>query len=394
MNNNTYIICKDIDQLILTYLSPPQVLCMSEVNRSLLAIAQPMRDRINQVKRCLDTACSHGYLDIAEYIWKRRNFWYNFDSAFISACKANQFEAAKWVVNTEKKAGDRYRGPCRSYDGISSYSNAFVYVCRNNNLDMAKWLIKLPEKNGFRKIDIHSGEPSIFYFICKKGNRKFIKWLFYLSEIGYGKYDKNSCYNMFEYSCLTGNIKLAKLIMDLYEKSSGKTFDIHCISESIFAEVCEKGHLNTCQWLISLCEQSYDQINIHAGGEEAFIAACINNHIDIAKWLISLGEQSYGQINIHAKNEEAFIAACIHDLQFAQWLVELGEQSYGEIDIHAQNGSAFVNVLKDETTTNWFIGLSKKYRSRIIINERIRGCDAYQKLSEKDRLELVQKLNE
>lgn len=386
MNNNKYIICKDIDRQIISHLSFPQILTMSAVNQTYRKMLRSTCQDIQEIKYNFCNACDYGNLKMAQDLWNM-NRAYNLDHAFYLCVKNNFIDVAKWLIDITEKSGTKI------IIHYKSHNNLFVIACKNNNIQTAKLLVQLYD-NGY---DRWGEEFFSLYDACNvSSSLEVIKWLFELEEKGYHKigvhdYDEEIFRNL----CCNSDVNAVKWFVEMCEKSSKGRINIHISDEEAFYNACKSGKIEIAKFLIELGENTYGKIDIHTTNEYPFRIACAKGYFEMAKWLIELGEGLYDRINIHAHDEFSFIEAC-HNSQLAivQWLIELGEESYGIINIHDQSEEAFVGALANTDMTNLLINLSKRYHSRIIINERIRKSNIYRAMSEEKRLCLIQKLNE
>jgi ankyrin repeat protein len=120
-------------------------------------------------------------------------------------------------------------------------------------------------------------------------------------------FEKDVIEEIFLDSCLNGQIKISKWLVELGA-------DIRTDNELAFQRSCLNGHIEIAKWLVLL------GVDIHANNELAFRWSCENGHFEIAKWLVELG------VNIHTINECAFQRSCLNGhIEIAKWLVTLGD---------------------------------------------------------------------
>ena len=181
--------------------------------------------------------------------------------------------------------------------------------CDHGHFETAAWLY-----NTFGKIDLHRNKEQIFRLICQNGN-----------------------------------LKAAKFLIELGEKSNSK-IDVHIDIEKIFQVCCQSNHIEVAKWLVDLGENhGYGKINIHDDNERIFRSNCYRDHLEIVKWLVDLGENhGYGKFNIHYQNDRIFQQCCEQaSLKMIKWLIDLGENhGYGKIDIHANNDIAIRSIFQ------------------------------------------------
>lgn len=206
------------------------------------------------------------------------------------------------------------------YKNLSMVNNRFYNLITKNNELFVQW------KNISKWNDLVSS----FVSSCELGLQLLAKY--YIRKYNV---DINALDALF-HSCRTGQIEIAKYLINLYDQSGYTPIDIHAHKEWIFGNCCIAGNIEAAKYLISLSAQPrYMKIDLHVGNEKIFIDSCRNGHIEIVKCLIDLSTQSgYTQINIHARNDLAFRSSCEKGhIQVAKYLIFLGNQpGYTPID--------------------------------------------------------------
>ena len=81
---------------------------------------------------------------------------------------------------------------------------------------------------------------------------------------------------------------------------------LHEKDDSAFRLACGYGHLETANWLWSICPDEEQSAMLHAKDDGAFRMACQNGHLEIAKWLWKVCPEQEQSAMLHAKDNWAF----------------------------------------------------------------------------------------
>ena len=131
----------------------------------------------------------------------------------------------------------------------------------------------------------------------------------------------------FYFSCLSGNLDLAKWIysLDSCRNESTRLAELSTYDSNmslVFIQVCSSGLYDVAKWLYSID----DKFNMHSNINDAFATSCISGYLDIAKWLFSIGAS-------HREYQYIFKWSCCNGhLDVASWLYSLAME---KIDICA-----------------------------------------------------------
>lgn len=233
MNDQTYLIIKDVDDLIISYLYPPDILSLSETNHHYQSSLSLYVKQITHIKYDLRLACETGNIIYVRWILTDINVPNNFDIHnsgwyFELAAKSNSIELIKYLIN--------YLQEMSGLDALTIIhkSDIFPNSIKYGSIDISRWIIDSNEN-----FDIHN--PNDYFY----------------------KEESFIC------ACENGNIETGKWLIQLGEKSH-KPIDIHANDEEAFTTACKYGNLEMAQWLIKIGEESYGKIDIHDCFECAF----------------------------------------------------------------------------------------------------------------------------
>lgn len=231
MNQFTFLFNKDVDLCIISYLTPPSVLRLTQVNMHFRHTLAQQQTEFNKVQISFEDACKYGYLWIAK--WIRRKY-----------------------ENILKKSCSRYfsRGSKKEF-----YSNGFARACVHNHLDVAKWILSLDVG-----IEIHAhyhtiyDKYNLFEIVCDIGNLKIAQLLLDTFK----DIDIHSGWERpFRMACYAGHIDVAKWIVKIGETTYGR-IDIHIMEDTPLRAAVNQGHFDIALWLIEIGKQSYGEFNL------------------------------------------------------------------------------------------------------------------------------------
>lgn len=347
MNDQTYLIQRDLDAHIVSYLSPFDICKISTINTHYNKLLSEKVADVIRSKMSFKTACELGLIWIAQWIIKIDEEMQNLIKVFPilgkkyesidiykhkyfeTMCKNGHLDMAKWYAQIVPKP-------------ISYFDNKlFLNICLLDHLKIAMWFVKYCEKNN-HKLDIHYENERVFRILCKHNKFEMAQYLWELGQKSLGKINISARRNYaFRWACYNGNLKFAKWLVDL------GGVNIHDVDEEAFRCACWSGHLKVAQWLVEL-----DKINIHVNNEEIFRRVCKSNQMDVARWLIEIGEKSHGKIDIHISGIH-IIRYSVEEgnMDMAKWLVELSDKSYGKFDFDHNFYDLFVRMCSFEKYT-------------------------------------------
>lgn len=207
-------------------------------------------------------------------------------------------------------------------------------ACFNGRLDVIKWIIEKCKKNNINiGIDQNSFESA-----CDNDQYNIVKWILY--DKGYNNLIV-LCKGI-NISCRNNNLKIATL---LYQRCQQLNHRISLNILELFTTVCEKGNINTVEWLYALSIEQNLKINIHFKDEYIFKFCCANSHLDVAKWLWLLGNNIDSPINIRSNEDYAFRKACNNNnIELIEWLLYISKLINSPIDIHVNKEEPFRNA--------------------------------------------------
>lgn len=379
----------DIDKLIVSYVDPPQILTMSEVNKYFNALVadkrdifidvkyniefsliaqnewiiqwhvRSMSDTIRQIRlrqnnqrmlqleyfdTWIDPCFQHKNLSFAQFLLKisvNANISKNFildkvGKCFIRLCAEN-FDMA-FVKQFDDYLEHYYQtnlfacGPIIILQNIYVKIDILLGLLTQKQYDGVLYFLRLL-KNTSYEIDCVDLDRYIENKDCplilRECSADFLNHFFDL--IGQTKRGVDRWY--LTQACLATTDTL------FFELISTNKYD-DCINHAkILCLAAQSGHISIFEWIrerthIPSIMSGVNGIHINNNLLDAFELACYFGHMDMVKWLLEINPN----ILIHKKNEMAFFAACINGhISIAKYLIELGESaSHGRIDIHAK----------------------------------------------------------
>ena len=100
----------------------------------------------------------------------------------------------------------------------------------------------------------------------------------------------------------------SEVVMDyLPLKKSSQQCCMLAIDDSVFRLACGYGHLETANWLWSICSEQEQSTMLHAKDNNVFRWACQKGHIKIAKWLWAICPDLEQKAMLHAQDRGAFV---------------------------------------------------------------------------------------
>lgn len=312
-----------------------------------------------------DMLLNHDLKDLQNF-WKSNYQWINLHDGelFALACITGKLDVAKWVYSLDDNINIHWQD-----------DYAFTKCCVDNHFDVAFWLYSLSLLDGVGHIYIHNGignsrnADDAFYYSCLNGNLKMAKLLYKLSQTKeYGQLSVNYhfiCYmcckygktNSVKWLCNTSkkdrNIRLNISTKYQESDSSDAIYDNH----PIFQTACEYGHLKIVIWLL----KNYD-INIRTDNDEAFYLCCISGKNNLVKWLYNYSITKECPINILNRIYEIFLVCCKKgQLQLAQFLYKLTNSQNHSININYENDKLFsqVALTGQLDVAKWLLSVNK-----------------------------------
>lgn len=398
---NTYITIPDIDKVIVGMLDLPVLHKMVIVNKFFYNCVQSVRvyRQYHIVKEIVPKtlhakfgyACYRGFLQYAIYLSKRIDNSFDYNIIFAKVCEHGRLDVAKWLVANYKIDISSYnekafRESCKNghhevakwliqiselpgqkkinINARSEY--AFRYSCANSRPDIAEWLIRLGESDNYTKININCKEYSSAFMLCfKNNNAEMARWLVQFAEFNYThiKYDAQQ---LFFNCCTTGNIKMAKLLIQLGNIDDHYKFDVNSENNLGFGHCCAGGHIEMGKWLLQLCEtDKYNSISIDYG--YVINKCCVSDNVDAAQWLIQLYELDYDKMDIGRKMDisdrfDSMINTCCECKKFAmaKLLIKADIRYHGVKKINNIFGKCCKNNFL--SLAKWLVGWWETYR--------------------------------
>ena len=246
----------------------------------------------NTIDNAFYYACENGKMIILKWLYKLEDNPNITDNYFYAACDNGYLEIAKWLYSLEYKPT------------IDIINSVFIYACYKGNLEVAKWLYSLENKpdiyynNNELFIDINilqyydiakwlyeiDNQLKNFNFLiaCNKGNLKVAQSLYLLED----KPDIYIYNNAFKLACKLGKLSVAKWLYTICDKANIDLYDI-------FINACVYRQLEIIKWLY-LLENKPD---IRQNNDYVFKYICEKGYRDIAEWLASICDNYYIEIN-------------------------------------------------------------------------------------------------
>lgn len=164
MNENMYFTIKDLDDTIMSFLDPPQILSVSQLNKHYHNQTNQIRYQINDIRTNFLVACVRGNLLMAKWILRIRD---KFDMQqkhrrYDRKCKC-------YKCTTAVSEYLRINIPTEHEDSFSP----FYLACRNGQMAMAEWLFDLP----YECFDEERNNPLCDFILSRKSySESVIKW--------------------------------------------------------------------------------------------------------------------------------------------------------------------------------------------------------------------------
>lgn len=141
-----------------------------------------------------------------------------------------------------------------------------IELVQNNGLEVLKWL-----HINFTNLVYTFNNYELYTIAFENSYEELLDWLISVHPLPLYNY---SCKTVFSKSCISGNLKLAKLLYTIYPICINTDFS------TIFPECALHGRLHVLRWLYKI-EKENDYNN-------SFINACSNGHIYVLEWLLEL----------------------------------------------------------------------------------------------------------
>jgi ankyrin repeat protein len=217
--------------------------------------------------------CQNGKLEVAQWLLSNypsinidytiKKHWNEYNT-FVECCQYGHMEMAVWLQSLNKNITfDEYK------------EKAFIKSCKNGHLNIAMWLL-----DKFPTLDVHSNKEEAFRKSCEYGYLNVAKWLkdkyttinVHTDNNGYDIAIVKSCSNghkeivewlididpeitdyikieAFNYSCTSGNIEIAKLLLNRYP-----TINIRANDDSLFFHTVRYRQKKAFKFLSELCD--------------------------------------------------------------------------------------------------------------------------------------------
>lgn len=358
----------DIDGLIVSYLDPPQILTMSEVNQYFNQLAADRRMQFIKVKTDIEAAIktSNEWIlrwhmaNWSKYTNQKKlieilqsSFLYNnyYFAEFILEKSVHDFNHyvklelshslrfayfgtydPKFIMHVEECMERFYK--IRYEDDLPQEFLVFNYmirIMRQKNVEsVAAWINKHKmyiDGLSLRLKTFVGSEPQFLSYF----DSEFIDAVCTLLNCTLTKTDYQSAINK---ACV---LKESGTFFKIIAK-----FSSYVDHQEMFGSACEGGHHNIVEWFInnSVTPIRFD-LPDPVSNITCFETACKHNKSYIVDVLINLSQQSpdkHGHIDIHRRRDLAFTLACrMGHIGLAKYLLERCEQfELGPINIHSR----------------------------------------------------------
>lgn len=229
MNQFTFLFNEDVDLCIISHLTPPSVLRLTQVNMHFRHTLAQQQSEFNKVRIRFGDACQYGYLWIAK--WIRRKY-----------------------ENILKKSCSRY---FLQHSEKNFYGNGFAHACAHNHIDVAKWILSLGVEVNIHFFAIYYNRD-LFEVVCNNGHLKIAQLL--LDTFKY--IDIHSDWErVFRLACYAGHIDVAKWIIKIGETTYGR-INIHIMEDASLRAAISQGNFDIAIWLIEIGKQSYGEFEL------------------------------------------------------------------------------------------------------------------------------------
>lgn len=374
----------DIDRQILSYLSPPQTLRMSEVDTYMRELVSDFRSKFAQVKFDIGEAIKHNYEPIVqwhiEYLThtinsiKRRglhpeDMCIRLREMYAETCFLhNNYSFASFLIKQLPRESVEYmiREYFRSaYDGtfdigfmkhvdkclhdthnlklqgniyyvtLRDYQKVLIELFRNKQYVDAEYLISMHKFHNPMATDIFELSNKGHFSLTEVKSDAFIS---VCDKLNISKCDYNN--HILCKSCLK---KKDKHFFELI-KQNPQPFD----HNNIIWSACQGGHVSVAEWILADAQSQnvsieFDKYTSIFIAEKRFFCnlsqiACYHGKLAMLEWLLKI----YPKFDIRGENDQCFHLACIGGhLHVAQYLLELSNQTDCPINIHFDSDRFF-----------------------------------------------------
>lgn len=370
----------DVDRQIISYLNPPQILTVSEVDTYMCKLVAELRAQFTQAKFDIGESIKHNY----EYVvqWHIDNLTQSINSfkrrhldteamrkdlcyQYLNTCFLhNNYPFTLFLI--EHRPTDRIEGNiCGAFDNIFAEPfdiNFVKYVDKClydiHNLTLQKIGIDCKYETYHRHLielfrTKQYADAEYLINLNKRQNTCIHDDLFNLSDKG--------CFSMKEIRsesfislCDKLNISKERYHNHILHRSCLKKTDKHFFElikqipkfdcGCIIWSACRGGHVSIGQWLLDEAQlrnqdvdlDEYEFIYISNKGLSCnpIHIASLRGKLEMLQWLLKINPK----FDIHAKNEQCIRMACIEGhISIVQYLFEISEQTNYEIDIHVNS---------------------------------------------------------
>lgn len=402
--------CVDIDNQIVAYLDPPQILTMSEVNKYFNVLVKEMRDQFTKVKYNKGKPLKFSYEWIIQWHMKKMSntikeqikmgygYWKTkqmFFSESIDECFyfnnrtlipflfnmirddhvnenkmldilssnmmyifGNEFDmeyvtyvdnCLQSILSTSlKELGEMIE---MNSDSRAEHARIVIHLIDNKKYDGVLYFIRLFEKERkFIRILKYEFTEYIENKDCKLNLREcppdFLKVFFKILK----KSDKDIDSYYLTQACLADNSELFfKMVLDRkYYK---------CVNHNkLLSLACQSGHISIVKWIIADAKKQRTKVEFndltYFDNNLALTPlenACYYGNIKMVKWLIKMKDY---KPDIHLREESPFFLACLRGhINVAKYLIKSGEtkKKVGRVDIHAICARTYPNSIIRKT---------------------------------------------
>ena len=206
-----FIINKDIDDLILCHLDPPDVLIMSRVNKHYRKVLEAKRDMViygltsmRSTGNKFAAVCGTGSMWLVSWFAQTLKHFYSMPAYRMiheekTDCLSHQFNGQGFAYSFMRASWGGHRHIAEWLIAFAEEENIYLDIqpicnklfteaCMSGDLDLAKWVVglvshgKTPSQKAYLKTNIHYDSEAPFRLACAQGHVDLAKWLIAIGE--------------------------------------------------------------------------------------------------------------------------------------------------------------------------------------------------------------------